>query len=163
MKKIILSVFMIAIFMLACGGKENKAEAQKETTKEKAYVTYTILASGAQSGITEPMDTIITTEAELDTLWLNHYSYLGVTPQTPSIDFKKDVVVGVFLGDQPSTGYWIRMDSVYVKGDQEIVAMTMNDKPDTNAVVLDMITQPFVIASITKTDKHIQFDIQPKK
>lgn len=160
MKKIILSAFMIAIFLLACGGKENKAESQKETAKKQSFVTYTILASGAQSGITQPMDTIITTEAELDTLWEKHYAYLGITPETPSIDFNKDVVIGIFLGDQPTTGYWIRMDSVYVKGDQEIVAIAMNDKPDSNATVLQMVTQPFVIASITKTDKHIQFDIQ---
>jgi hypothetical protein len=162
MKKIFLSALLIAIFLIACGGKENKAEAQKESANKAPAVGYTILASGAQSGITQPMDTIITTEAELDTLWEKHYAYLGVTPETPNIDFDKDVVVGVFLGDQPTTGFWIRMDSVYVKGDQEIVAMTMNDGPDSNTVVLQMVTQPFVIASITKTDKHIQFDIQPK-
>lgn len=162
MKKIFALAFLIAIFLIACGGKENKAEAQKETTKKAPGVTYTILASGAQSGIAEPMDTIITTEAELDTLWQKHYSYLGVTPETPNIDFKKDVVIGIFLGNQPTTGYWIRMDSLYVNGDQEIVAITMNSGPDSNTVVIDMVTQPFVIASITKTDKHIQFDIQPQ-
>jgi hypothetical protein len=160
MKKILLIAILIAIFLVACGGKENKAEEQKGTTLEPGAVGYTLLASGAQSGITEPMDTIITTEAELDSVWKDHYSYMGFTPEAPSIDFNKDVVVGVFLGDQPSTGFWIRLDSVYIKDDQEIVAMSMNNGPDTSAVVLEMVTQPFVIASITKTDKHIQFDIQ---
>jgi hypothetical protein len=163
MKKIILSVILIAIFLIACGGKENKAEEQKETTQKSGGVGYTILVSGAQSGITEPMDTIITNETELDSLWKDHYSYMNITPEPPSIDFKQDVVVGVFLGDQPTTGFWIRLDSVYIKQDQEIVAMTMNSGPDTSAVVLEMVTQPFVIAAITKTDKHIQFDIQAQQ
>jgi protease stability complex PrcB-like protein len=160
MRKAIAVVFILVFLIAACqGGENNSAEDKAKTSSAKPeYIGFTILSKGIQTGIKESGDFIIKNKDELDSLWKKHYSYMSFVPESPNINFSEDLVIGVFLGEKPSTGYWLRLDSVYVQNNEEIVAMTVNENPDTTREVLSVITYPFLIAAITKTDNDLKFD-----
>ncbi|HEQ99016.1 MAG TPA: protease complex subunit PrcB family protein [candidate division Zixibacteria bacterium] len=158
MHKVSISIFVASLFFFACQGEDSNAEETAEKTAETQTLYYELLASGAQSGITEPVDLIIESEQQLDSIWQKHYSYLSINPEPPDIDFDEEIVIGVFRGEQPTTGYWVRLDSVYVAGDEQIIALTANAGPSEDRIVLQVVTQPFLIAAVAKTGKDIKLD-----
>ena len=162
MHRVLVPILIIALFLFACQGGDSNAEetAKQEDTSQSGLVYYELLSSGAQSGITEPMDLIIESEEEFDSISQEHYSYLDAKTMPPDIDFDEEIVIGVFLGEQPTTGYWVRLDSVYVEGEEQIVALTVNEGPEEGKPVLQVLTQPFVLAVMEKTDKDIRFDLK---
>ncbi|NIP43538.1 MAG: protease complex subunit PrcB family protein [candidate division Zixibacteria bacterium] len=162
MHKAFILILIGSLFFMACQGDDSNAgeaaEKTPEETDETQTLYYELLASGAQSGIAEPIDIIIDSQEELDSIWQRHYSYLSVNPEPPDIDFDEDIVVGVFRGEQPTTGYWVRLDSVYIQGDEQVVAVTANAGPSEDRAVLQVLTQPFFLAAVAKTDKDIKLD-----
>lgn len=162
MHRIFILILIGWLFFLACQGNDSNAEETADKTAEKAAETqtlyYELLASGSQSGITEPVDIIIDSREELDSIWQKHYSYLSLTPESPDINFDKEIVVGVFRGEQPTTGYWVRLDSVYIQDNEQVVAVSANEGPSEDRAVLQVLTQPFFLAVVAKTDKDIKFD-----
>ena len=139
MIKTITIVFAILFLLTACQGEN----AKTDKPVEEEFVEFTLLTQGIQSGISEPADIIIDNQAQLDSIWAVHYSYLNFVPESPDIDFDKDIVVGVFLGEKPTSGYWVRLDSIFVEKGEQIVLVTTNEKPSDNVSLIQMATQPF--------------------
>ena len=99
----------------------------------------------------------------LDSIWRLHYSYLSLSiqPESPSIDFEEEIVVAFLLGEQASTGYWIRLDSVYIdkQAKELVLAVTTNQQPDPDRDVLKVATQPNFFVAVPKTEYDIRFDL----
>jgi len=154
MAKALATVIALLFLISACQGENAKTDKAAETE----YVGYTVLAQGIQSGITEPGDYIIDNKEMLDSLWLLHYSYISVQPESPDINFDEEVVVGVFMGEKPSSGFWVRLDSIFVENGEQIVLVSANTKPEDNATLVQMATQPFFFAATTKTKHNIKIE-----
>jgi len=162
LKKTFALMIVLSIIIVACQNNDSNAEDPKEVAEIQS-VHYTMLHSGIQSGIKAPSEYIIEDKARLDSLWCAHYSFLSLSiqPESPNIDFEEDVVVAFFLGNQPNTGYWIRLDSVYVnKAAKELVlAITTNQKPNPDKDLLEIATQPNFFVAVPKTEYDIKFDL----
>ena len=64
------------------------------------------------------------------------------------VDFGQHSVVVVSLGEQPTTGYWARIDSVALQGETLIVSYTANKPAEAAGQAL---TQPFAAAVVAVT------------
>jgi len=154
MLKVLTTVIAILLLISACQGENAKTDKPAESE----YVGYTILAQGIQSAITEPGDYIIDNKELLDSLWLLHYSYISAQPESPNINFDEEVVIGVFMGEKPSSGFWVKLDSIFVENGEQIVLVSANTEPEDNATIVQMATQPFFFAATTKTKHNIKFE-----
>ena len=121
---------------------------------------YTILAEGQHSGFTLQKTLLLESTNEFIQLWAIHTGS-GQTP-VPVIDFKTNVVVASFLGEQRTGGYSIQLDKV-IEGDKDIQVLLKIKRPAPGSMRTMQITQPFVIFTLSKAQKPVIFKYSRKR
>ena len=106
-------------------------------------VPFTTITAGQQSGVEKQREVVIRTAAEWKALWMEH----SPDEPMPAIDFSKSVVAGVFLGLRSTGGFRVTISSVDRQG-KGVVVQWREQKPDSNAMVTQMLTFPFVLVRI---------------
>lgn len=117
----------------------------------QATVVFTTVARGSDSRIMEPREAVIRSVAEWQTLWKEHG-----TQRLPTVDFSKSTVVGVFLGTRMTAGYGVDVVSVRSQGDTTVVEYR-EQRPPADALLAQVLTAPFHLVSIPRTDAKIEF------
>lgn len=121
------------------------------TTPADGAVPFTIVDSGTMSGITTRREVVIRDSGAWSALWAEHR---GGT--APSIDFSREIVVGVFQGNQPSAGYGESLVGVVATGGDYDVRHVFSSTQGSCAVAT-VITQPFVLARVRATTGRVDF------
>ncbi len=67
----------------------------------------------------------------------------------PDVDFQKELLIGIFLGQRPTSGYSINVEKVLLEKNQ-IVVYANEICPKRNQMVLMVITYPSVFIKIPK-------------
>lgn len=111
---------------------------------------------GAHSGIKQSRQQVITDAKEWERLWREVHSKVMPMPVVPKVDFGKNMVLAVFMGQKPTSGYAIRIVEV-VKRNGEVIASVKETAPPKDAIVLQVLTQPFHIVLIPKVDGVVRF------
>ena len=102
---------------------------------------------GSQSGVRNRLHVIIRTEAEWAALWKSHVAVHGTNPPLPVIDFEKEIVTGVFLGQKPTGGHLVEI-TVVEQSASGIVIGYRETSPPPDSVVTQALTQPFHIIRV---------------
>jgi len=108
-------------------------------------VPFTPLVSGTRSTVTTRVNYFITSSDQLDELW----NMLNATSTPPKIDFSKQAVIAVFAGQQPSTGYAIKVSKV-VDSSARLVSITIA-KPGDTCMTGQAFTAPFELVAVPLT------------
>ncbi|HEB66488.1 MAG TPA: protease complex subunit PrcB family protein [Gammaproteobacteria bacterium] len=118
---------------------------------EELPVPFTTVAMGEQSGIHQPKNVVVRTADEWARLWKLHDA-----GKRPSIDFGRDMVIAVFLGQRPTAGYRVRIMDVR-QGPDQLQVHVRERKPDSNAVLAQVLTYPYVMIRLPKKDLPVTF------
>ncbi len=118
-----------------------------------------MIRQGPRSGVGEAKNLVITTEAE----WLRVFSEIAphvfVGDYMPAIDFTKESVVAVFAGQKPNGGYGF---GAYLSGlrqpGKSLTVHISENSPGPNCVTEQVLTTPYVLIKIPKTDQKIVFE-----
>lgn len=113
-----------------------------EAGKTAAFRT---VLDGQYCGVEAFKTVTVRTQAELDALWKD----LGDEPK-PTIDFSKEMLVGIFLGARSSGGY-----EVVVKDADGLTVTYEEQQPDGPAATV--MTQPFTLVALPKREGEVQF------
>lgn len=111
---------------------------------------------GAQSGIDEARQAVVRTAAEWDTLWRAH----AADRPRPSIDFAKEMVVGVFLGSRPTAGYTVEIVGVREEGGALIVQYR-EGVPPSGSMTAQILTMPYAIGAVPARPGEVRFEKRP--
>jgi len=114
--------------------------------------TFNTLAKGAMSNIEEPRQVVVRTAAEWQALWKQHDGNSGA----PAVDFTQSVVAAVFLGSRPTTGYAADITGVRTESGRTIVEY-LERQPPRDAFVAQVLTSPFHIVRIARTEGPVEF------
>jgi hypothetical protein len=68
------------------------------------------------------------------------------------VDFDNETVLGLFIGERSTTGFWVCVDRI-VREDDSLHVQYYVMEPDPYMVVLDVVTCPFTIVALPKTDE----------
>ncbi|OGS44098.1 MAG: hypothetical protein A2539_00815 [Elusimicrobia bacterium RIFOXYD2_FULL_34_15] len=98
------------------------------------------------SGIKEKKSLIIKTQQEWQKLWKEHTDGLESIPE---VDFNKNIVIGVFMGEQRTGGYGIQISQIEESQDT-IYIQTIETVPASGSGVTKQLTQPYHIVVVTK-------------
>jgi protease stability complex PrcB-like protein len=118
-----------------------------ETNKSTDRVSFKTIAKGLRSGIREPSQIAIRSQSEWQKLWRQHSSASTASAPLPTVDFDKEIVVAVFLGEKPSGGYGVEISSAEVVG-SSLTVFVKETSPKPGAIVTQAINQPFHIVRI---------------
>lgn len=152
-KTIVLSLLAVTLFSCCAkkgadgtnGANGNNGTVSENTAKPATQGTFEVLKQGGYGGRESASNVVITSQQQLDAL----YQELNLE-DNPKVDFSKRNVVALFLGQKSSGGHSIGIKEVNVTGNTATVAI-ITKSPEGHATMA--LTQPYCIASITKTEK----------
>ena len=110
------------------------------------------VVKGQTSGIEAPRQVIVRTAAEWSALWKEH----GDSGQPPTVDFARDMVVGVFAGGRPTAGYGVEI--IRAVGNSGVLLVEyVETAPGRGAITAQILTAPYHLAAIPKHDGEVTF------
>src|SRR5262245_58513804 len=104
-----------------------------------------LIAKGAQSGVARPGERVVRTAEEWQKLWQEHTAGIQPRPALPKVDFNREMVLAVFMGEQQTGGYSIEIAAVK-PGERELTAQVRRTSPPAGAITAQVITHPFYFA-----------------
>lgn len=127
-----------------------------EPDKEPGKVKIRTLAKGGFSGIQEPLQVAITNETQWADLWRKHSVQTPSGQAAPKIDWSKETVLFVGIGQKRSGGHTVEITEVQRgNGKTEVIMKTKNPKP--GGLQIQALTAPFHIAAVPKITGPVKF------
>jgi hypothetical protein len=117
-----------------------------------ANVSFTSIAKGDISDQETARQAVARTPAEWQALWRDH----APAGRLPAVDFDSQMVVGVFLGTMPSSGYGVEIVGVRTDGDALVVEYVQR-QPKRDTLAVQILTQPFHLVTVTKHAGPVRF------
>ena len=114
-------------------------------------IAFTSVAQGFSSQIDEPRRVVVRSADEFQALWKTHS-----TAPLPKVDFSQSIVVGVFLGMRPTTGYTVAIRAVRRTPKGAIVEWG-EGVPEKDRIVGQMLTSPFHLVAIPRDVVNVEF------
>ena len=128
-----------------------------DTVFERAaqVVQWEMLASGSQSGgVVEESYFLASDQTALLEMWSRGHADMLTLPDVPEVNFDREAVVGVFLGERPTSGYAVSVEGIEVEGDDLFVDL-LKTVPDEGSIVSQVITSPWLIIRVLRRDVNI--------
>lgn len=147
MKNLVIA-FTVILFAACNAGKDSKTKDNQADKSAASSISYEILKQEEYGGREIEGNVVVKTQAELNSL----YSQLGIGT-APVVDFSKQAVIALFMGQKNSGGYSIGIENV--TDDGKSVTVTIKKKSPEGMATM-ALSQPYCIASITTT-KSINF------
>lgn len=149
------------LFGATQGGRQ--AVACKEKTPRVRQVAGVKLVKGilrewrgSQSGMTEKAQQVVRTRAEWERLWAQIRAGEVPPPPAPKIDWTNEMVLALFMGQRPTGGYGVAIQSVEY-GTKEIVVRYEETAPPPDAITIQVLTQPWVAAVVKRSNLPVRF------
>lgn len=136
--------------------KATRNNQSKRKGKSFVKIKVRTLQSGSYSGVTESVREVITDAVRWQQLWRSHTSNMRPGPKLPDIDFSKEIVVAVFLGQQASGGYGIEVTKVE-RFDGKTYIYCSTFVPDDDAGCITALTQCHHLVVIPRWDGPVTF------
>jgi len=107
---------------------------------------------GQHSAIAGSRQVIVRDAGSWRTLWNEH----APGEPAPPVDFTRNMVVGVFLGERPNAGHELRITDLKTLPDQ--FALEYEELlPQEGRMYAQIMVRPYALKVIPKTDLHIHF------
>lgn len=114
--------------------------------------SFTTVARGDASNQLIGRQVVIRTPAEWEALWKVH----APAEKLPAVDFNSRMVVGVFLGSKPSTGYQVEIVGVQGEGETLLVSY-LERQPARGMISAQILTEPFHLVAVPKHGGPVKF------
>lgn len=111
-----------------------------------------VVASGQQAvGVARPRFRLVRNEAELRSLWNQlHGASLNVPP-LPRVDFERETLLIVMMGERPSGGYRVDVQGVSLEGGDLFVDLRFVE-PAPDAITTAALTSPWAVVRVLRGD-----------
>ena len=117
-----------------------------------ASVPFISIAKGDASEQESARQAVARTPVEWQALWKAHSP--DQTP--PVVDFASRMVVGVFLGTKPTSGYDVEIVSVQTDGDALVVQYRQR-QPARDMMTAQILTQPYHLIAVPSHADPVRF------
>ena len=139
------NIFLTAVFFISLffGGCSTQGNDEKKLPME-------IILDGTYSAIEDKREVLLNNNDDYQKLMADVYKNLDQMPRIPVVDFNKNSVVAVFIGNRSNGGFMVAIDSI-----TETKNLTVNlteTTPGSTCIVTDAITRPFTLVKIPKTE-----------
>lgn len=151
-----LSLF-IAFGFSACSLSNDEVSTDCGTDVDATFTGFPLLCNYSVKTLpTNPVAIFAASQEKMDQYFTKHENTCGVASD-PTIDFSKNMLVGVFAGAKPTTGYTIKMTSM-IENNCEILINFYESGPQTGEAISQTPTYPSDFILIPKTTKPIIFN-----
>ena len=148
---------LVLTILLSCKSSKNRNTSVDSNDNKYAQVYFETLVEDQIGGYVKEEIRVISDRKSLLEAYgfVNRIRKPGFT--IPSIDFSKETVIAVFMGEKTSGGYAVSVESVKEEGEQVIIQIK-EIKPGPKDMVTMVITQPFCFVKINRVGKEFVFE-----
>jgi hypothetical protein len=107
---------------------------------------------GTQSLVDDGRNVTVRTADEWTGLWRQHKA----DRPAPPVDFSREMVVGVFLGSRPTSGYQVEIVGVREEGESLVVEYRVTS-PGRDAMTAQVITMPYHLVAVPRLSGEVKF------
>ena len=108
------------------------------------------------SGFTGPEQLVLRDQAAWRAAWARVHQEPGA-PALPSVDFTREMVVVLALGERSSGGHQVRFDAIAVSGNDAVVRYTVTE-PDPSCMTTQAITAPVDVVRVPRVSGTVRFE-----
>jgi len=121
-----------------------------------ATMPFATLAKGLASGVGQPTQIVVRSQTDWAALWSRHMRTQIAPPPPPSVDFSRDMVLALFMGERPTGGYAIEVTRIE-RTDHGLSVHYLTSRPDPSAMQTQALTQPFHLVTVPRVDDPVTF------
>ena len=114
--------------------------------------SFTEVAKGNASNQQDARQVTVRTAAEWSTLWKQH----APTTKMPTVDFSKQMVVGIFLGTKPSDGHQVEIVGVRTQ-EKDLIVEYVQRQPGRGTMAAQILTEPYHLVAVAKHAGTVRF------
>lgn len=165
-----LAAGLVPLLLIVVGGCDTLSflDGENSASEFSTKVAHETLGAGAvnveqidrgQYGdIVEGTRTVLRDEDEYAAFWKRLHADQKSVPARPSVDFNKQVVIAIVLGQRPSGGYSVKIDEVLAntKGKKLQVRYT-ETTPGEGCAVTTVLTSPYILATVETQEGDFTF------
>jgi hypothetical protein len=127
------------------------AVAQEKMGELRTRLHIDTVEKGHRSGVRESLQVVIRNQDEWHAFWKRHSAIETNPPPAPSIDFNREMVVGIFLGEKRTGSYEVEIVRAE-RSDSALYFYYREKIPSPGAIVTQALTQPFHLVRVPKYD-----------
>jgi len=124
-----------------------QAPMSGSSLQPKTEVMFHTIGKGSRSGVRERLQAVARSQGEWQKLWQRHTSAETNPSPPPAIDFNKEFVGAIFLGEKRTGGFAVEIVKAERNGG-ELVINYKEMNPALGAMITQALTQPFHIVRI---------------
>lgn len=143
---------LLGPLLLALGAPQDAGDA----------VPFRVIEENNMSGFNSGMTKLITSTPDWVAVWMERQRNLQTKRLHPEIDFDRDVVIAVAMGQKKTGGYSVDITRVIRTKDDIRIYLKKTAPPD-DAKLPAVVTSPFIFARMKKPDRPVVFLDEPKK
>lgn len=117
------------------------------------------IAKGNFSGVQTSLQLVVTNATQWSELWGKHAVQKNPSEKAPEVDFDKETVIFVALGQQRTGGHAIEIADVK-RGDAQVEVLVRTRKPKPGGIQLQAISAPFHAVAVPKISGEVKFKIE---
>jgi VWFA-related protein len=144
------------VFRVVGGSAQSEALSSTKPAQPPAaggaVVPMTTLSSDQMSAIDTAGQVVVGTAADFEKLWREH----APGRPAPAVDFAKNMVIAVFLGSRPSSGFAVQITEVRRDGDGLLVTWAER-RPGPGQISATVMTSPSQIVAVPRVDGTVRF------
>ena len=122
-------------------------------------VPFETVDQGVDSGDQEPAQLVLRSQEAWRQVWERHEALLIHAPEQPPVDFHKEMVLAVFLGQRPTGGFAIEIKAVDTRADA-LHVLVEETSPPPEAMVTQAFTSPYHIVRLKRVALPVQFEFR---
>lgn len=151
-----IRLFVIYIFLLSSCSSSSTINKQTMIISQDT-ITFETLAEDFYGGMTDSKFIVIKEETTLNEIYklINKSKSPGI--KIPIINFEKETVLVLFLGEKSSGGHSISVEQILDENEKVTVKYKVT-LPKLGEMVTTVMTQPYCIIKIPITSKEVIFD-----
>ena len=131
-------------FSLTAAFENTMATAAATPPKQVSFDT---VSKGNRSAVREPLEAVARNQADWKALWQKHVPTEPNSAALPAIDFSREIVIAVFLGEKPTGGHDIEITRME-RSDDRLLVSFIERRPPPGSLVTQAFTQPFHIVKV---------------
>ncbi|WP_029272340.1 protease complex subunit PrcB family protein [Flavobacterium sp. KJJ] len=155
MKKLMLSLFIAFGFSACSLGDDINVDCGANT--DLAFTGFPLLCNYSIKTLpVKPAAILVASQEKMDSNFTKHENTCTAASD-PTIDFTKNMLVGIFAGEKPTSGYAIKMTSI-VENNCEVIISFYEKAPLAGEAITQAATYPSDFILIPRTSKTILFN-----
>ncbi|MDZ7693090.1 MAG: protease complex subunit PrcB family protein [Balneolaceae bacterium] len=151
---VVISTCLLFLF-IGCDLLPSDPDTTDDLFEDGEAVFFSTIDKGFFSNMSERQKIIKKREA-FETFWSNLHAGKYPLPETPEVDFGSQMVIAYSMGSQSSGGYITEITQVQ-RSESLLGVKVKNRSPGKGCIVTWVITTPYHIIRLKKSDQQVQF------